>query len=335
MLNTGATVYETFPNGCAACAQMKAVSYTPGACPGDLKEGELIACPAIPEASSYAGTVCANGVTYNGGAEACRAQGVRSFTTGACPMPHELVRVTYAGAFSPEDMAISTLFVMSDGRERLETRTADEKLTKVAERTLTDEQLAELTALLESIPDGLAPEYGDGSGTVMDAGYAVFEFNGQEVRVDPNVPEAYPPELSGLRTWTAKEWDTLFTQLTPVPSEPECFAQFRWTYTNGEPQELEQGCFSSCPETSYQSQMGVACMHAYSIEDVRGWKQCQTSVVCGDNVCGYAASLGDEDIVWDTEEEGWRCLPEDYEGMMVNRGLRLRDGNGDETMVIS
>jgi hypothetical protein len=32
-LNMGKTVYQTFGNGCSACAAMKVVSYTPGECP--------------------------------------------------------------------------------------------------------------------------------------------------------------------------------------------------------------------------------------------------------------------------------------------------------------
>jgi hypothetical protein len=33
LLNTGKTAYQTFGNGCSACAALKVVSYTPGECP--------------------------------------------------------------------------------------------------------------------------------------------------------------------------------------------------------------------------------------------------------------------------------------------------------------
>lgn len=33
VLNVGETVYQTFGNGCSACAAMKVVSYTQGECP--------------------------------------------------------------------------------------------------------------------------------------------------------------------------------------------------------------------------------------------------------------------------------------------------------------
>ena len=34
-LNMGKTVFQTFGNGCSACAAMKVVGYTPGECPAD------------------------------------------------------------------------------------------------------------------------------------------------------------------------------------------------------------------------------------------------------------------------------------------------------------
>lgn len=38
VLNSGKTVYQTFGNGCGACAAMKVVSYTQGECPADTTE---------------------------------------------------------------------------------------------------------------------------------------------------------------------------------------------------------------------------------------------------------------------------------------------------------
>jgi hypothetical protein len=40
MLNMGKTIYQTFGNGCSACAAMKVVSYVPGECPKE-KTAEL------------------------------------------------------------------------------------------------------------------------------------------------------------------------------------------------------------------------------------------------------------------------------------------------------
>lgn len=40
VLNTGETVYQTFGNGCSACAAMKVVGYTRGECPQDDRDNE-------------------------------------------------------------------------------------------------------------------------------------------------------------------------------------------------------------------------------------------------------------------------------------------------------
>jgi hypothetical protein len=35
VLNAGQIIYQTFGNGCTACATMKVISYTPGECPSN------------------------------------------------------------------------------------------------------------------------------------------------------------------------------------------------------------------------------------------------------------------------------------------------------------
>ena len=69
-LNMGKTVYQTFSNGCSACAAMKVVSYTPGECPkekttdmcGDNKGDYLTLTEAIDAAKS---SECGNDIVID------------------------------------------------------------------------------------------------------------------------------------------------------------------------------------------------------------------------------------------------------------------------------
>ena len=82
ILNMGKTVYQTFGNGCSACAALKVVSYSPGECPPDetvdmcsdskgnfmtLKEAEGIAKSSECGDNLIIGCVCREGYRKEGG----------------------------------------------------------------------------------------------------------------------------------------------------------------------------------------------------------------------------------------------------------------------------
>lgn len=93
-------------------------------------------------------------------------------------------------------------------------------------------------------------------------------------------------------------------------------------------------CVEECPEgyDEYVAQIGWVCVQHYGAEEIASWPVCERQTQCGEATCGRASVTTDGQDIPDAQ---FRCLPQDYEGFMINRGLELKDENGQTTMVIS
>jgi hypothetical protein len=138
-----------------------------------------------------------------------------------------MLKATYAGAFSPIDRQRIDVTVTSSGSVLLQTFGPEEKETARAQMQLSEDELSQLKEIITKVGT-LNPQYGQGSGMAMDAGYLILDINGQVTRIDPNLDESFPQSLLALRTWTNGKVDTL---MPPPVIEPQKCAE----YEKGQP----------------------------------------------------------------------------------------------------
>jgi hypothetical protein len=106
VLNMGDTVYKTFGNGCAACASLKTVSYTPGKCADDtivdtcsdqngnsLTLNDAITIALSSECGDNLSLSCSCPDGYRKDGDACNPECY--YSKPACMMPSKICEKTY------------------------------------------------------------------------------------------------------------------------------------------------------------------------------------------------------------------------------------------------
>jgi hypothetical protein len=112
------------------------------------------------------------------------------------------VSITRSGDF--RSGVSKTTMTAQDRKLTVASFDAEGDISHIQERMISAEAWEELEEIVSDI-DSLAPEYGTAlRGTVADAGIADISIVGERTmrtRIDPDVDDAYPPELARLRQW--------------------------------------------------------------------------------------------------------------------------------------
>lgn len=390
----------------AACVQQTQVPQGTIACPTDRSDS----CT-----EQYDPVCGSDNQTYSNGCHACTYEDVTWYTPGTCESDGQeevLFEVTFRDGFTMPEFAITTYTVTQSGMT-MTTQNPQREETSREDINVTEQEIGELNRIISQIGQ-LEEQYGEGGGPAMDAGRAIVTVAGQTTEIDPNIDDAWPPELRELKNWFDEKAglqelpdgpggaqevlaNPNFTEcgdsrpeVCTLQYDPVCAVIDTGVRCVTEPcpsyeiQTMGNSC-SACSNTNvigyipgecavdredgsdqmfpgegefvlckdggcqivdecpagydeFASQIGPACQRAVTKQLVEQWEMCETSLACSeDEFCTFIDhGTSDRQFKWDSPEEAWRCMPQDYNSYLIHgSGMTTRDEFGRESTMIA